>query len=386
MKRAILILLLVAMVAAGPTFAGQFYGGKGLLHTNSALVLPPGALDMSLYMRGFLWIKASDNYVTNGTSALATAFGFSRHLELGFTQVLYQDLNGTKRPAADKNKTVVIPGNTFVRFKWGGYPIGGNLYWGIMPALRYRVALYQDVQFEPYEGIGIEAELSGLLSYYMKPLYPDEAPSFHLNLGYLNHNDGTNPGNASQGVNYLVSAIFPRPRFDYGVELYGSNFLKRPPLTTLGREDWAYMTPFVRYKLFKGMHFTMGLDVLLIGGEETSRPRAHNDLNYATWRISGKMNFVPSTSFYAAPTFVKADQPGGTGKERRSYSSSTGGGPTPTFSRQELFRWGIEERGLDAQSIDLDLEKIRQERKRAEEELQQLKQKLEAKQRREGQQ
>jgi len=116
----------------------------------------------------------------------------------------------------------------------------------------------------------------------------------------------------------------------------------------------------VRYKLFKGLHFTMGVDLLLLGQKETSKPGFSDRPNYSTWRLSGKINFAPSTAFYAAPTFVSATQSGGTGRERRSFESVTSaGGQTPLFNRQELFRWGIEERGLDVQSVDLDLEKIR---------------------------
>lgn len=355
---------------------GQFYGGKSFLHTNAAIVLPPGALDLSLYVRGFVWIKSSDNYITNGTSALASSFGFSRRVELGYTQILYQDLNQT--PRTETATSVMIPGNTYIRFKIAGYPLGDHMYYGFMPALRYRVGKFQDVQLEPYASIGIEPEITGLLSYYVKPLYPDEAPSVHLNLGYLNHNDGDNPGSASQEINWLVSFLVPRPRFDYGAELYGAFFIKRPPVSILGREDWAYLTPMVRYKIFYGMQFTLGLDILLMGRDETTVPRYHSDLNYATWRLSGKVNLIPSTPFYAAPTFVKGDVKGVAGREKRG-----GVATAPSFSRQELLRWSIEEKGLDVQSLELDLEKIRQERKKAEEELLRLKQKLEERQKRE---
>lgn len=132
MKR-IITLILFGTLIAGSLFAGQFYGGKGYLHTNSALVLAPGALDFSWYMRGF---AVYDNGLfANGTSALSAAFGFSRHTELGFTQILYQDLNQTSRSAADIRKQALIPGNTYVRIKFGGYPIGGNVVWGVMLAL-----------------------------------------------------------------------------------------------------------------------------------------------------------------------------------------------------------------------------------------------------------
>jgi len=382
MKRLLTAATALILAFAGSASAGQFYGGKAFLHTNTALVMPPGALDMSLYTRGYTGpVEGEDYFISNGTSAMATTFGFSRRVEVGFTQILYQDLNATTR--TDKDVATMIPGNTYIRIKAAGYPMGEHMFWGIISALRYRVALYQDVHLEPYQGSGIEPEITSLFSYYVKPLYPDEAPSFHLNLGYLNHNDGETPTSSAQELTYLVSAMFPRPRYDYGFEIYGSNFLKQPGDTVLSREDWLYITPMVRYKLFKGLTFTLGLDVLIIGGTDESVPSTDPLPNYSPWRLAMKVDFTPSTAFYAAPTFVKATAPGGrAGRQRRTYASGgeEGGGMNPMFSRQELFRWGIEERGGDIQSLDLDLEKLRQERKKAEEELKALKTRLEEKQ------
>lgn len=385
MKRVLTVALTVLTLGIGGTaLAGQFYGGNGFLHTNTATVLAPGALDLSVYDRAYIGKPDGlDFFVTNGTSALAAAFGFSRHVELGFTQILYQDLNST--PREDQSVITLIPGNTYIRFKFAGYPLGNNIFYGGMSALRYRVGLYQNVHLEPYQSEGIEIELGGLLSYYVKPLYPEEAPSFHLNLNLLNHNDADSPTDAAQELNFLVSSFFPRPRFDYGVELYGAFFYKDAAEDILGRENWMYVTPFVRYKLFKGLNFTLGLDLLMMGGTDNTIPTTDPFPNYPGYRVSGKIRFTPSTAFYSAPTFVKADSPtSSTGRQRSSYAASNGGGGggggSPMFNRQELFRWGIEERGGEIQSVDLDLEKLRMERKKAEEELNVLKAKLEERQ------
>jgi len=393
MKRLLTAAFVLALLMASTATAGQFYGGKGFLHTNAALVLPPGALDLSFYARGYTApIKSKSGksfFVSNGVSALSASFGFSRRVELGFTQILYQMLNATK--GADGKaigKGAMIPGNTYIRLKAAGYPIGDHMFWGFLTGLRYRVGLYQNIHMEPYQSGGIEVEALGLLSYYTKPLYPEEAPSYHLNLGYLNHNDAPSPTNAAQEINYLVSALFPRPRYDYGVELYGSAFINQPGTSILGRENWLYLCPMVRYKLFKGLSFTVGLDLLMMGSKDTSIPTTDPNPNYSGYRISGRINFAPSTAFYAAPTFVKADA-ATTGRERRTYASggetNGGGSGGPQFNRQELFRYGIEERGQDIQSVDLDLEKLRQDRKKAEEELKALKLKLEERQKPAGQ-
>ena len=55
-SKRLLVCFLIACVfgLSLPAHGGQFYGGNGYLHTNSALLLPPGALDLSLYARGFM--------------------------------------------------------------------------------------------------------------------------------------------------------------------------------------------------------------------------------------------------------------------------------------------------------------------------------------------
>ncbi len=382
MKRSIPILLAIVLFAAPVSQAGQFLGGKGYLHTNTARLLPPGAVDVSLYIRGYADPFSDLGYtLIDGTSALATSFGFSRHMELGFTQIIYQDLNAT-RVNSGETASALIPGDTYIRFKFADFSVTERIYLGFLPTMRYRTARYHDVHLEPYSSGGVEADLEFLASYYKKPLYPDECVSVHLNLGYLNHNDQSSVLDAAQEVHFLLGAIRPRERIDYGCELYGSFFIRRPSERTLSREDWMYVTPFIRYKLFKGLHLSVGLDVLLLGRENTTIDKKRNFSqypNYPGWRLSTKISIIPSTSFYAAPTFVKPEE-AATGRVKRAYDR-TSGDPMEFFNRKALFKWAIEERTGQVEAIDLDLEKIRRERKKAEEELQRLKRELEAKRR-----
>lgn len=380
--------LLIAVILLGLTSSasgGQFYGGRGYLHTNAAILLPPGALDLSFYARGYTTeIDAGQTgwtYLSNGTSALTAAFGFTRTVELGFTQILYQDLNLTFRQN-DPYIQTIIPGDTYIRFKIGGWSIGNSLFMSIMPAMRYRVGKYHDIHLEPYESEAVEAELMTAWSYYWKPLYPDEDKSLHFNISYLNHNDRESPFQSSQELMYLTCFIYPMHLFDFGAELYGSMFMKEPDSTVLGREDWAYFTPFVRYKPFKGFQFTMGIDALLLGYHNTTvpspemrRPDLHRYPNYSKYRITGRISFSPSTAFYIAPTFVSTDEPS-VGRERRSASQAQGGG-YDYFDKQDLFRWALEKQVGGVDAVQLDLEKLRRERMKAEEELKELKKKLE---------
>ncbi len=390
MNRKLLVTLMVAVLTAvSPALATQFTGGIGYFNTNSALTLPPGALDMSLYVRGYVSFFNKDigSTINNGTSALSAAFGYTRHTELGFTQILSQDYNLTPISAMDRKNGMyaIIPGDTYIRFKFGGYQATNNIYWGVMPMLQYRVARYHNIQLEPFSTDAIQMELTGLASYYQKPLYPEEGISAHLNLGFQYFNDGNQDIPSSKAVNVLASFYKPwKGQFGYGGEVNGQFFTERPGKNAFGREDWLYVTPFARYDLFLGLKFTVGLDVLVIGSEETSKPANvdHSLLNdypnYPPWRLNMRVNFMPSTSFFTVPTFVKATEGESAltaGRRRSSVVRSTSG--TSTADRQAMFKWAIEERGGQIEAIELDLDKIRQERQKAEEELERLRKELE---------
>ncbi len=383
-RKLITAVTIIIVMVATPVMAFQYTGGIGYLHTNSALVLPPGSLDISMYMRGYVSVF-NDNIgtISNGSSALSASFGFSRHTEISFTQVLYQDLNLTRQ---NESVQTNIPGDTYIRFKWGGYQLSDKIYGGFMPMLQYRVAKSHDVQLEPYSSEAIQVELVGLASYYDKPLYPEEGFSAHANLSYTHYNDSSVKGNPAQSLSFLLSGFYPRKnQFGFGAELHGSFFVQRPSIDYLGREDWIYITPFVRYDLFLGLKFIMGLDVLLVGSEETSDPnwigpRLNDYPNYAPWRITGRINFMPSTSFFAAPTFEKASEGGSVlsaGRTRGSLRRKAAADGASSVDRQAMFKWAIEERGGEIEAVELDLDKIRQERQKAEEELEKLKTQLE---------
>jgi len=393
MKKALTAAFIIVLALAGTVGAGQFYGGRSFLQTQCAVVLPPGTMEFTSYLRGYTGpVKGQEsngssalkaafglNRQVRGISVLAAAYGYNEHVEFGLTQVLSQALNSTPGNTGEATNS---PGNTYIRVKAAGYPLGENLFWGYLGALRFPAAKLQNVHLEPYQGKGTEIELNGLLSYYVKPLYMDEAPSFHLNLGYLNQTDAS-------ALNYVASVMIPRPRYDYGVEFYGNLFLKQPPVSILGRENWMYVSPMARYKLFKGLTFTAGLDLLMLGRTDTSIPTTNPLANYSTWRISGKISFTPSTVFNSSPSEGRSDAPT-SAREKRSYAGSDAtktqrGSGAPMLNRQELSRYGVEERGGDIQSVDLDLEKLRQERKKVEEQLKALKAKLEERQKAEPQ-
>ena len=123
----------------------------------------------------------------------------------------------------------------------------------------------------------------------------------------------------------------------------------------------------------------LGLDYLLHGIEDETKTHKSIGIkeypNYSTWRLTSRISFSPSTAF-----FQVAKEGGITAGRPRMIQTGDLDSPTSLIDRQAMFKWALEKRGGDLETIvDLDLEQIRQNRIQAEEELEQLKKNLEKK-------
>jgi hypothetical protein len=379
----LLMTIIITILATGlPAWGTQLSGGRGLTMVQFPTLLDPGCLGITLHSRAFVKsIPAGiglsgqavpGGTVSDGTGAVSFNFGFSRHVEFGFTQVLYQDLN----VSAQRNKYIAleqIPDDSYLRVKMGNYPLTiGNAYFkvGLLNQLRYRTGLIHNVYLEPYSGDGIGWEVDFLASWFANPLYENNALAMHLNLGYLNHNDAghdTSVFRAAQEFVYGLAAVMPTRHFDFSLETHGSFFLREPRINSFSQMDYQWVTPAVRYKMFYGMSALVGVDVLLWKGEDKNTRAlldAMSQPEYPTfpgWRINGSISISPSTTFYREPTFSNVTDPLSTRKLLRE--------------RKSLFEWVVDDQ-QGVEYIDVELEKIKAERKKAEQELENLKQQM----------
>jgi len=366
----LVIAILGGLVGAIPAGATQLAGGQGLTIVQFPSVLDPGSLNITLHTRAFA--KTLPEFaLSDGTGAISFNFGFTKHVELGFTQILYQDLN-VSAAANEFLSMEQIPDDTYLRVKVGGYPFTiGNSYFkfGVLNQLRYRTGLVDNIYLEPYAGSGIEWEIDLLCSYYTNPLYENDAPAFHVNAGYLNHNDagiGTSPLRAAQEFIYGLAYVYPTHHFDLYLETSGALFLRYPNESSYSRENYQWLTPGLCYKMFYGLNTTLGVDILLWEGADrtnysTVPPLPEGGPNYPNWRANFTVSLSPSTSFYRQPTFAQVGDPQTTRKLLRD--------------RKSLFEWVVDEQE-GVEYIDIELEKIKAERKKAERELEKLKQEL----------
>jgi len=375
--RLVLAMTLVLGMIASPVGATQFAGGKGLTMVQFPTMLEPGALSITLHTRAFIKSLPEVAYsLSDGTGAISFNFGFTKHVEVGFTQILYQDLN----MSASSNGWKALeqtPDDSYLRLKVGGYPFAlGNAYFkfGVLNQLRYRTGQVSNVYLEPYSGDGIEWETDLLLSYYLNPLYEDNGPTFHANLGYVNYNDagvGNSWAKAAQSFAYGLAFVYPTRRLDFFLETAGNLFLRYPESFAYSRENYQFVTPGFRWKMFYGMSAMLAVDIRLWQGADKTEYNPpeipyppKGGPNYPDWRINGAVSISPSTMFYKQPTFSQVTDPQTTRKLLRE--------------RKSLFEWVVDEQ-QGVEYIDVELEKIKAERKKAEQELEKLKKELENK-------
>ena len=375
MKSCITVLIMLALILTVPVAkADQFLGGDGLFYTASALTYVPGKLGFALYTRSFTTPLTGTTDVTSNTAAIAAHFGVSRHIEVGGSQVVYQDLNYNLQR---DSKTYMIPGYTQLHLKFANLQLqmGQNfIFYGAQVAVT-KQGKYHNCFMEPYYDAGIAGQIDLLASYYWNPFYPSESQAVHLNIGYVHFNDAVKLMDSGQAIPLSLAYVNAKLRFDYSVELTGRFFVKDPYLAAYSSEDYMYLTPAFKYKLFYGLHVGAAFDVLIMEGDEKTQnyyaPFTSKDYSqYATWRLNLKVDFVPSTAFYQTPTFKKIDKELSTKEILRTRRIIT--------DRKSLFEWVVDE-NKGAEYINLELEKIREERKRAEKELEQLKKEIEEK-------
>jgi len=358
------------MLMVVPSIGAQFSGGFGYLNTNSALVIPRETTEVGVYFRGYVggYRNTTDSVLYNRTVAISGTYGYSKNAEFSFSQVIYQDYNETIG-TDEGDDGFMIPGDINFRMKYGNVRIARNTFLGFMPVLTYRIAKYNDIQFEPYSSDNLEYELNAMVSYYDKPLFPDEGLSFHGNVGFRYHNDDSRGDDIStSSVSWLVSGLVPFNKipFDLGLEVHGQNYIDSPGWHVLGREDYIYVTPMIRTQTYLRIRYTFGVDILVNGDEDTTIPPDGLDMseyyNYPTWRFTARFNFAPPMhSIVGLGLPSQLDKP--------VYTKSQG----LVDKRYDMFKWAIEDEGKQVNSVDVDLEKIRQERIVAERELERLK-------------
>ena len=377
MRRFCGILFIIIILLMGNLHGTPQQGGRGLIYLHSALLIPKGHIQFYGGLRYFGKVAQfgpNERAYTLWHVQGFTTFniGLSSHFELAVSPIIFQDTN---RGDGWSKEAVNFPDDILVSVKMGSmramespFVFGGILY-GRIPTARTHNIIY-----EPYSAGSLELGITGLVSYFHNPSFPDADWSLHGNIGYLNHNDvgqeiTDDPAHLpTEMSNELLIGLgfrYPAGTFDFSAEINSRFFLQRPPVSAYSMEDVTYLTAGIYYKPYRWITFEMGIDVRLTPDEDltdydvTPVPKPAEDFpNYPSWRsvLGVKLAILPMDL----------------------YSSSD----------EELLRQRVDDRKevlermmqgeQKTENAEDELTRIRAERERIEEELKRLRKLLEA--------
>ncbi len=377
-KALLLSVLSILIFASGFVWAQGNGGSKSLLRMQTASTLQPRRLDLRTNTRFFTKLGdfigntkpanfSAVNFWSVQGNALLT-YGITEHFDATVNVRVYQDTH--------KKNEANNPDDIQIDLKAGGFNgFGNKTQFGGMFSLVLPTGEAHNYPFEEYAPDAVQFGLTGMFSYFNDPFLPDRDYSLHVNLGWHYYNDAgkvlfdtsrTIPtelkaGNNASSLKYGLGFSYPTELFDLNLEFWGNLFLNQPDARAFSREDFAYLTPSIRFKPRWWVNFDLGMDVRVSNDTQESLPPAifgaNLDLpNYAAWRMTLGMNLVLNAG--------DARFRGGVGQEG------------DIRNKVNFYDRLLRERER-ARSIEEELRRLKREREQAERELEELRQLLE---------
>lgn len=357
-----------------PSHSEEFAGGIGTNWVQSGLTLPAGS--MMVTSHGRVWAKNLSNAETrNMSGVVGVHFGFARNIELGISQIIYQDPLWAD-PYGKFATSDLIPGNMELRLKFGNiFTTWGQLLLvhSFTGGMSYPVAKIYNLPYHTYFSAAMEPSLTFSTSWYSRPLFPEESQFFGVSLTYRNHNENVGSiTKATQSIMYSMAYTYPvRTSIALGAQVAGMFFAKMPPKNVFSREPYAYFSLISDFKIMEGVHFLVSPEILITNAKNSTTHRfdSKREKNYEPWRLAGMIKFIPPTPFYRIDPFAK------TGEGRRSTAAAAVRERLAREARQSLFDWTVDSE-TDLLFLNSDLLRAQQEREKAESELKKLEEEL----------
>jgi hypothetical protein len=299
----------VWLLFSSSTFPSTIGFGSGTLHVRPAYSAPRSCFFIGTHTRAFFKdeVRKEPSGLSVGETfwdiqgGLGMFYGVTSKLELGFSQIYYQD---NHKAGTGYN----LPDDLFLHLKLGSLGRNlGNTRYGLQMDVRLPTAKYHNLPLEDYSAGRIAIGFMALASIITEPLFPETGMNIHFNLGLFTHNDVAahlvdHPQDTlvvkSNTQELLFGSAFSTTWQDFGffMELYGRTFLTKPPLNAYTRESSLYFTPGMTYAPNRWMKLRVAMDLRVLGAADETRyagdqgsyaetPWSH-PLNLPQWRIS----------------------------------------------------------------------------------------------------
>ena len=362
MKTIILMILFASFV-----LGQNKKGSVSLITTQTAKTLEKGSFLINSGMNFFM--KTPENKTFNiwqVNGDLAFSYGLTDGFDLTLSTNLYQDTQDSDNNLPASLSLIAKMGNISLSNR--SFLFSTNVGFGL------GIGENMNIPFEDYfaEGLSISPSLS--FSYFTDQYLPDRAFSLHLTLGYDiffdngktiksgSNNEFTLAKNTSR-IHYSLGFIVPLRVFDLIFEIDGYSYSNKPIEQLYGRENRTIANLGFSYEVSNWLDFDFGFGFTLneeaestiINGLVIDKDAAN--AGYSKWR--GYMGF--SFSLQPAGTYGVTR----TEVERNEYKR-----------RIQTFKGLIEEEN-NSEAIEKELDALKEEREKAEKELEELKRILE---------
>lgn len=285
-------------------------GHESLRNVTPGWNIPSGYLHIAVFNSGYF----KDEMVRNPDeekrvdsfqhfqSGLRFAYAFSPRWELEYKQFIYQDHHLGDAYASS-------PGDGILQIKYAAREgLSSPFRLGFSLSSRLPLARVHNVILEPFTSDRLALALTGYLSYTTDRLLPESGNNLHFNLSYLNYaNTGetvTHPLGASeqalaptQAIQYGAALVLPSNSFTICFELLGQSFIKQPPETAYGRENYLYFSPTVTFPLLSRINLQIGADLRISSNQSLNFTTEKDGLvttyklaTYPAWRLTGGLN------------------------------------------------------------------------------------------------
>ncbi len=320
MKKRILLSIAITLLVILPAFAQLPNADRTLFYTQTGRTIEPGRLFMYNEMNFFTKVgdfvgnlkpqnfKAVNYWLVAGNTAFT--YGIADHFDATLGIRVYQDTHYSNE--------FNLPDDIFLTFRAGNFAMGNGFFRGaLLTSFRIPTGQKHNYPFAEYASGAFEYSFLGAISFYLDPYFPDRTFSIHYNIGIWDHNEKghtlytyesgyTDPRGVyhpkgeklvatvnSVDLRMALAAIYPTDMFDFRVELSGILYLQRPNDFVYSAEEWAFLSPSVRYKPAEWLSLDFGADFRVSPSvrqwTSTIIPdisdRVDMPKNYPSWRI-----------------------------------------------------------------------------------------------------
>ncbi|KAA3602778.1 MAG: hypothetical protein DWQ06_06290 [Calditrichaeota bacterium] len=333
----------------------DYVGSYNMRNVQSARTLDDGVFTFGMDLRGY---DAGNDY-TYVMGRWLFDYGITDNWQVSIVPTFYQDLNFSTRPSSRLEDDYNLPGDTQVGVKYSFKGLSeGKFDYSVGFALKATTGVVQNVVFEPYAADAYGGQLAFAGTWNVDPNDIPNSPKLHVNLNYVNHNDGGVNGGVSTeelfysiGFNYFISR-----KWAVGIEYYGSYYIELPPKDTYGgvsvqRGSYGYISPRIEFVSNDWLKFFLNVDYRVLIGEDKEFTTASQTFDtYPALKINLGMEISSGPSY---------------------------GGKTRYIDSEQLIEKIIKDE--DISETEAELEVIRKERIKAEKELEELKRLLQEK-------